>query len=125
MGIAPFDSEPDEMQDTGELMAIVKDHKIKAAMQFLRQELANGPRWAAEVEAKAKAAGHAHATLVLARKNLYINSHRVNGRWQWTTAKQRQALGIKSKRQSKSQASLSQGLSLTNGRSHNGAVTVS
>jgi hypothetical protein len=76
-----------------------RERKIKAAMAFLKEALKDGPHPAAEVEAAGLAAGHAHATLALARKRSYIRSQRQNHQWIWSTAAQRReaakASGIK------------------------------
>ena len=124
MGIAPFDSEPDEMQDTGQMRAIERERKIKAAQAFLIQELADGPRWASEVLEAAKGR-FTTTTLTDARERAHIRSQRIGNRWQWTTHPQRQELGIKlknrRKRKNKNQTSL---ILAAKGRNH-GAVTVS
>ena len=66
-----------------------RERKIKAAMAFLKDALKDGPRPAKEVEAEGLAAGHAHATLALARKRAFIRSQRQGHQWIWSTAAQR------------------------------------
>src|SRR5690242_17440843 len=91
MGTARFVEPEPERQDDPAHAAPTREHKIKAAMAFLREALAAGSRPAAEVEAEGLAAGHAHATLALARKRAYIRSERKGNAWMWSTAAQRRA----------------------------------
>ena len=58
-------------------------------MAFLKEALKDGPRPAKEVEAAGLAAGHAHSTLVHARKRAFIRSQRQGHQWIWSTAAQR------------------------------------
>ena len=85
MGRAPFEA----AQAPEAKAPQARERKIKAAMAFLREALKDGPRPAAEVEAEGLAAGHAHATLALARKRASIRSQRQGKQWIWSTAKQR------------------------------------
>ena len=70
------------------------ERKIKAAMAFLKEALKDGPRPAAEVEAEGLAAGHAHSTLVHARKRAFIRSQRLGNQWIWSTAAQRKMAAV-------------------------------
>ena len=90
MGMPPFEtSQKPEAQAPQ-----ARERKIKAAMAFLREALKAGPRPAKEVEAEGLAAGHAHATLALARKRASIRSQRQGHQWIWSTAKQRKEEAI-------------------------------
>lgn len=54
---------------------------MEEAIAFLRAELTDGPRPTAEIDAAAKAAGHAERTMKRARAQLRVTSTRVGGRW--------------------------------------------
>jgi hypothetical protein len=92
MGIAPFEVAPEPAAKSPQ----ARERKIKAAMAFLLEALKAGPRPAKKVEAEGLAAGHAHATLALARKRAYIRSQRQGNQWIWSTAKQRKEAAIAS-----------------------------
>ncbi len=85
------DTEPKALPEPkeDELEPLRRERKIKAAMAFLKDALKDGPRPAAEVEKEGLEAGHAHATLALARKRAYIRSERKGQQWIWSTAAQR------------------------------------
>lgn len=85
MGMPPFEA----AQEPAAQAPQARERKIKAAMAFLKEALKAGPRPAKEVEAEGLAAGHAHATLALARKRAFIRSQRQGHQWIWSTARQR------------------------------------
>src|SRR5262245_45776653 len=90
MAEAPFEAGAlPEPKPEDDLEPLRRERKIKAAMAFLRKALKDGSRPAKEVEAEALAAGHAHSTLVHARKRAFIRSQRQGKQWIWSTAAQR------------------------------------
>jgi hypothetical protein len=90
MGRAPFEV----TQEPAAQAPLARERKIKAAMAFLKDALKDGPRPAKVVETEGLAAGHAHATLALARKRASIRSQRQGNQWIWSTAKQRKEAAI-------------------------------
>jgi hypothetical protein len=90
MGMLPFET----AQEAAAPAPQARERKIKAAMAFLKEALKDSPRPAKDVEAEGLAAGHAHATLALARKRAFIRSQRQGNQWIWSTARQRKEAAI-------------------------------
>ena len=60
--------------------------KLMEAIDFLEEQLENGPKRQAKIEEAAKAKGHTHGTIKRAKKELSITSHkdRFSGGWKFT-----------------------------------------
>jgi hypothetical protein len=90
MGMPPFEASRKPEAQAPQ----ARERKIKAAMAFLKEALKDGPLPAKDVEAEGLAAGHAHATLALARKRASIRSQRQGKQWIWSTARQRKEAAL-------------------------------
>jgi putative DNA primase/helicase len=70
--------------------ARTRSPKLIDAMDFLEDQLSNGPKRQVEIEKAATPAGHTEGTLKRARKELNITSHKdqFSGGWKWYTQEQ-------------------------------------
>jgi len=70
--------------------ARTRSPKLIDAMDFLEDQLSNGPKRQVEIEKAATPVGHTEGTLKRARKELNITSHkdRFSGGWKWYTKEQ-------------------------------------
>ena len=70
--------------------ARIRSSKLMDAMEFLKQQLENGPKRQAEIMELGEAQSHAPRTIKRAKKELKLVSHkdRFSGGWKWYTAEQ-------------------------------------
>lgn len=85
MGTEPFEA-AQESKTSGEV--IDRQRKIRAAQDWLRGELALGPRAAGDVQRRGELAGHNRRTLQEAAHRLHVTPERVYQgnrlvHWQW------------------------------------------